>query len=165
MLFFTHTAASVMIEQDIMIKLQELAGDVASRGTLCWAERYGIRPDWESWIVASAIRRTLFATYLFDNLVNFTLGSPSFIATELASLPAPASKELWNAKTRQSWNTFYNQQLSQLTEGELLISDLWPHSDPSSTTRQRKIDRWLSSVDEFGMMLYSVTSHTYGTQS
>lgn len=148
-----------------MIKLQELAGDVASKGTLCLAETNGSRPDWESWIIASAKRRTLFATYLFDNLVNFTQGSPSFIATELASLPAPASKRLWSAQSRHSWNVAYNQQLSQCTDGELLISDLWPRLDSNMAKLQKKVRQWLSSVDEFGMMLYSVTSHTYGKQA
>ncbi len=164
MVYFTHRSGTNYIEQDTMIKLQDLAGDVAGRGTLCWAETNGTRPDWESWIVASTKRRTLFATYLFDNLVNFHLGSPSYIATELASLPAPASKRLWNAETRQSWNAAYNQQLSHWTDGELLISDLWPRTGPPSDALQKKVDRWLSSVDEFGMMLYSVTSHTYTRQ-
>ncbi|KIW87092.1 uncharacterized protein Z519_12389 [Cladophialophora bantiana CBS 173.52] len=161
MLFDSANAAS-MVEQDIMIKLQDLAGDLASRGTLCPAETNGTRPDWESWIVASAKRRTLFATVLLDNLVNFTLGSPSFIAVELADLPAPASKTLWNAQDRRSWNTAYNQQLSLWSDGELLISDLWPQPGPiPAPVRQKKIDNWLSSVDEFGMMIYAVTSHTY----
>ncbi|EXJ59504.1 uncharacterized protein A1O5_12129 [Cladophialophora psammophila CBS 110553] len=161
MLFDSANAAS-MVEQDIMIKLQDLAGDLASRGTLCPAETNGSRPDWESWIVASAKRRTLFATVLLDNLVNFTLGSPSFIAVELADLPAPASKTLWHAQDRRSWNAAYNQQLSLWSDGELLISDLWPQPGPiPAPVRQKKIDNWLSSVDEFGMMIYAVTSHTY----
>lgn len=165
MLFFTHASPRRLIELDIMIQLQDLAADIASRGTLCSAEQNGSRPDWESWIVASAKRRTLFAISMFDNLVNFSLGSPSFIATELASLPAPASKRLWNADNRQLWNAAYNQQLSHWSDGELLISDLWPQVEPSSPSRQRKIDRWLSSVDEFGMLIYSVTSHVYGDQA
>lgn len=161
MLFFTQQPGPWVIQQDIIIKLLALAGDVASKGTLCLAEGNGTRPDWESWIMASAKRRTLFATYTFDNLVNFTLGSPSFIATELAGLPAPASKRLWNASTRQSWHTAYNQQLSLWTDGELLISDFWPQANIALPTLNKRIDRWLSSVDEFGMMIYSVTSHTY----
>ncbi|OAP56269.1 hypothetical protein AYL99_09448 [Fonsecaea erecta] len=161
MLFCSANATS-FVEQDIMIKLQDLAGDLASRGTLCPAETNGSRPDWESWIVASTKRRTLFATYLLDNLVNFTVGSPSYVAVELTGLPAPASKTLWNARDRRSWNTAYNQQLGLWSDGELLINDLWPQSDPNpSLVRQKKIDNWLSSVDEFGMMLYAVTSHTY----
>ncbi|KAJ9616498.1 hypothetical protein H2200_000217 [Cladophialophora chaetospira] len=161
MLFFNDTSTIGSIEQDVVMNLQQLAGDVAGKGTLCFAETEGTRPDWESWIVASAKRRTLFATSLFDNLVNFTQGSLSFVAVELASLPAPSSKVLWNARTRQSWNQAYNQQLGHSNDGELLISDLWPQSDANFEVLQPKIDRWLSSVDEFGMMIYAVTSHTY----
>ena len=161
MLFFGEASAAGSIEQDVVMKLQELAGDVAGKGTLCYAEIEGTRPNWESWIIASAKRRTLFATSLFDNLVNFTQGSPSFVAVELASLPAPASKILWTAQTRTSWNQAYNQQLGHSSDGELLISDLWPQSEANLEVLQPKIDRWLSSVDEFGMMIYAVTSHTY----
>jgi hypothetical protein len=160
-MLFSIGASTRSIDQDVMIKLQELAGDAAGKGTLCLAESEGTRPDWESWIVASAKRRTLFTTSLFDNLVNFRQGSPSFAAVELASLPAPASKVLWNAQTRRSWNQAYNQQLSHWSDGELLISDLWPQSKANLEALQPKIDRWLSSIDEFGMMLYAVTSHTY----
>ncbi|KIW70362.1 hypothetical protein PV04_02637 [Phialophora macrospora] len=160
-MLFSSTLSTGSIRQDIIMRLQELAGDAAGKGTLCYAETEGTRPDWESWIIASAKRRTLFATSLFDNLVNFSQGSPSFAAVELAGLPAPASKALWNAQTRESWNRAYNQQLSHSGDGELLISDLWPHSQANSEALQPKIDRWLSSVDEFGMMIYAVTSHTY----
>ncbi|KIW19320.1 hypothetical protein PV08_03614 [Exophiala spinifera] len=161
MLYFTPRSGSNYIEQDTLIQLQALAADLASKGTLCWAEAHGSRPEWEAWIVASARRRTLFAAYLFDNLVNFYLGSPSYIAKELAGLPAPGSKQLWDAPTRHSWNAAYNQQLSQWTDGQLLINDLWPRAELPSDSLKRKVDQWLSSVDEFGMMLYSVISHTY----
>ena len=79
MLFFEHSSPKRLVEQDVMIKLQSLAGDVAGSGTICPAERRDTRPDWESWIVASAKQRTLFVTSMFDNLVNFALGTPSFI--------------------------------------------------------------------------------------
>jgi hypothetical protein len=157
-MLFSSTKA---IDPDIMMKLQDVAGDVVSQGTLCFAEAEGTRPDWESWIVAAAKRRTLFTTSLFDNLVNFTLGSPSFAAVELASLPAPAAKVLWNARTRQDWNQAYNYQLAQGDDSQLLISDLWPQSAENFQALQPKIGRWLSTVDEFGMMIYSVTTHTY----
>jgi hypothetical protein len=160
-MLFSSTLSAHSIHQDVVMRLQDLAGDAAAKGTLCYAETEGTRPDWESWIIASAKRRTLFATSLFDNLVNFSQGSPSFVAVELAGLPAPASKTLWNAQTRQSWNQAYNQQLSHSADGELLISDLWPQPQANMAALQPKIDRWLSSVDEFGMMLYAVTSHTY----
>ncbi|EXJ62049.1 hypothetical protein A1O7_02482, partial [Cladophialophora yegresii CBS 114405] len=160
-MLFPSTISAGSIHQDVMMRLQELAGDAAGRGTICYAEMESTRPDWESWIIASAKRRTLFAASLFDNLVNFSQGSPSFVAVELAGLPAPASKTLWNARTRQCWNQAYNRQLSHCGDGELLISDLWPQSEANSEALQPKIDRWLSSVDEFGMMLYAVTAHTY----
>jgi hypothetical protein len=161
MLFFETPSPMNFVQQDIMIKLQDLAGDVAGKGTVCLAETRDTRPDWESWIIASAKRRTLFVTSLFDNLVNFALGTPSFIATELAELPAPASKRLWESRTLGVWNTAYNQHLSEWKEGQFLISELWPQVEANSARKQQRIGKWLSGVDEFGMMIYCVTSHTY----
>ena len=162
MAYFHPKFGSVFITQDVMIKLQELAGDVVSTGTSCRAEIEGTRPDWESWIVASSKRRTLFTTYLFDNVVSFNTGIPCFIGTELASLPVSASALLWKASTREAWNSEYNLHLSEWSDGELLISELWPQPKADQTRRQRRIDRWLLSVDEFGMMLFSVTLLIHG---
>ncbi|KEF56557.1 uncharacterized protein A1O9_06745 [Exophiala aquamarina CBS 119918] len=162
MLFFEYCSPKSFVEQDAMIKLQGLAGDVARTGTVCLAETRDTRPDWESWIVASAKRRTLFVASMFDNLVNFTLGTPSFIATELAELPAPASKRLWESSNRNSWNMAYNQHLTEWIEAPFLVSELWPVADMNSARRQQRLGQWLSNVDEFGMMIYSVTAHTYG---
>jgi len=162
MIYFHPSYSTSLFNQDIMIKLQDLAGEVASKGTLCPAEVSGTRPDWESWIVAATKRRTLFAAYLFDNIVSCGTGLPCFIGSELASLPVSASKVLWEARNRQAWNTAYNLHLSQWNDGELLISELWPQPEADPAVRQRRIERWLSSVDEFGMMIYAVTAVTYG---
>lgn len=110
-LFSDHESPRQFVEQDIMIKLQDLAGDIAGKGTVCLVDPGDARPDWESWIIASATQRTLFVTSLFDNLVNFTVGSLSFIATELAELPAPASKRLWESSSRGSWNAAYDEYI------------------------------------------------------
>jgi hypothetical protein len=149
------------LDADLAMNLQSLAGDAAGKGTICPAEAQGTRPDWESWIIAAAKRRTLFTTSIFDNLVNFTTGSPSFVAVELASLPAPASKQLWESATRWEWQQCYNEELGHWKDGQLLISDLWPFSKPLTEEQNRRIDQWLLGVDEFGMMIYAVTSHTY----
>lgn len=162
MLFFHYYNQDEFVKTDTMIKLQDLAGDVVGKGTVCLTDTTLNPQAWESWIIASATQRTLFVLSLFDNLVNFTVGSPSFIATELAELLAPASRSLWRASTRETWKKAYNQYRDEWREGQFLISELWVVEGRSDSDGRYRVEKWLSGVDEFGMMIYSVTSHTYG---
>jgi hypothetical protein len=161
-MIYLHDVCPSLATQDVLLQLQELSSDVAGKGTLCQGEISGSRPDWESWIIASAKRRTLYAAYLFDNIICTKNGIPCITGVELASLPAPASKVLWQASTRQEWNRQYNLHLGQWNEGEFLISELWKQPDADPVLRQKRIESWLASVDEFGMMLYAVTVDTHG---
>ncbi|KAK5055311.1 hypothetical protein LTR84_013061 [Exophiala bonariae] len=163
MLFFHYHTKDEFVNTDFMVKLQDLAGDVVGKGTVCLTDTTLSPQAWESWIMASATQRTLFVLSLFDNLVNFTVGSPSFIATELAELLAPASKRLWSASTREIWKKAYDQYRREWSlGGQFLISELWVADGQRDVEGRKRIERWLSGVDEFGMMIYSVTSHTYG---
>lgn len=149
-----------------MMDLQELACASAKKGLVCEAEQSRIRPKWESWIVAEANRRTLYAMYLFDGVLSAHDGLPTFLGTELRGLPAPASRELWRARERSEWEAEYNSHLADWREGGLRIDELWrvPEDldDAGVRRRQERVDRWLESVDEFGTMLYAVTSSTHG---
>lgn len=152
-----------LVDQTTMINIQTLGRHASLKGLVCPAELSQSRPDWESWIVASAKRRTLYAMYMFDNVFNCFQNAPCFVGDELASLPAPSSKSLWRATDRKSWEREYNRQLARW-EGEFLrLGELWPHVDPAGKeSRQTRIDQWVESVDEFGMTLYAITAHTYG---
>lgn len=112
--------------------------------------------------MASAKRRTLYAMYMFDNVFNSFHGIPCFIGDELASLPAPASKTLWSAMSKEVWEQEYNFQLARWEGGILRLGELWPQLDPVGTKREKRINCWLESVDEFGMMLFATVVHTYG---
>ncbi|GLI81612.1 hypothetical protein PoHVEF18_009997 [Penicillium ochrochloron] len=61
----THT----LPEKDIAT-LHEIAFYSAKRGLTCPDETTRNRPDWESWVVSSAKRRTLLTTYLFTSIYN-----------------------------------------------------------------------------------------------
>jgi hypothetical protein len=162
MAFFLHSHDdSPLAGRDIMINLQEIACEVALTGLVCPAELSNSRPDWESWIIASSKRRTLFAMYMFEGVVDSARGIPHFLADELASLPAPSSRSLWLAPTREIWEREYNLHLSEWLGGGLQIDELWPQPLAGREERQKRINRWLGSVDEFGMMLYALTSFTH----
>ena len=119
-------------------------------------------PKWESWIIASAKRRTIFTLYLFTSIYNADHSVPNFIAYELAGVYAPDMKELWEARSRAEWERHYKRYLSVWEDGPLLISEMWRSPETGSTERRNRIDRWVQGVDEFGMMLFAVCSHIHG---
>jgi hypothetical protein len=168
MLFFSplHPAtpnASPLITRETMINLQDLACTITNTGLACPAELTHSRPDYESWIVADTKRRTLYTMYMFDTIFSSLEGLPSFIAEELAGLPAPASKALWEAKGNAEWEREYNLHLGNWEGKGLTIDELWPIPVRTAVEARRgRVDRWLSDVDEFGMMLFAVTSVTHG---
>lgn len=60
----------------------------------------------------------------------------------------------------------YNIYLVNRVEGGLHIDELWPipaDFDESGILRRRdRVDRWLENADEFGTMLFAVTSYIHG---
>ncbi|CEP64899.1 Zn(II)2Cys6 transcription factor domain-containing protein LALA0_S14e01772g [Lachancea lanzarotensis] len=152
---------------DAIVTLQKIASEVCQRGLVCAAELKGTRPNWESWILAEAKRRTLFTMYLFDSVLCAHDNLPTFLAKELQGVLAPSYGSLWAAESRMSWNEYYNRFLSEWgSEGPLLIEELWPipseASDMQVEARQRRVDKWLATIDNYGTMLFAVTSCTHG---
>ncbi|KAI0404166.1 hypothetical protein F4802DRAFT_255909 [Xylaria palmicola] len=157
--------ANPFLRQAVM-NLQELACASAKSGLVCEAEQQRLRPRWESWIVAEANRRTLYTMYLFDGVLSDHDGLPTFVGTELRGLPAPAGRSLWRAQMRLDWEAAYNAHLADWSEGGFRIDELWRTPEDLDETdvirRRNRVDHWLEGVDEFGTMLYAVTSSTHG---
>lgn len=162
--FWTAENASSMLVQ-AMMQMQDLAGIAAKNGIVCSAERQHTRPEWESWIVAEAKRRTTYIMYLFDGLLSARDGLPSFLGTELVGLHAPGCQSLWSSGTREDWHLKYNTFLAQWPDGYLTIDELWPnppHVDEEAVARrQDRVDHWLEDVDKFGTMMYAVTTYIH----
>jgi hypothetical protein len=165
-LFFKLGQYSNPFLRQAMMNLQTLASLTSRHGLLCVAEQQGTRPRWEAWITAEAKRRTLYVMYFLDSVLSSQDGMPTFVGTELQGLPAPANKFLWRAQTRREWETAYNIHVADWTNGGLRIDELWPIpedlGDNDLLERRSRVNLWLESVDEFGTMLYAVTSCTHG---
>jgi hypothetical protein len=145
------------------MQLQELASAVAASGLVCASELSHSRPPWESWIIASAKRRTVYAFYLFNTVFNTMSALPSYTAEELRGIPVPASRRLWEARDRREWEKEYDRHLASWDEkGELQISELWLDEETGTTERRERIERWVQGVDEFGMVLFAVSAHVHG---
>jgi hypothetical protein len=165
-LFFRLKQIAGPFLRQAVMNLQELACASARRGLACKAEQQLRCPKWESWIVAEANRRTLFTMYLFDGVLSAHDGLPTFMGSELRGLLAPSNGTLWRAQTRPDWETSYRSHLGEWPEGGLRIDELWrvpeDFHEADVISRQDRVDHWLQGVDEFGTMLYAVTSCTHG---
>jgi hypothetical protein len=157
-----HADHASLVDDMSMITLQELAFRAAKPGFTCRAELSGTRPTWESWVIASAKRRTLLAMYLFTSLYNSDKGRPNFLSDELRDMLVPESKALWEASERKSWEREYNRHMLKWEDGMLRISELWKSEETGSEARRNRITRWVQSTDEFGMMLFTVCAHIHG---
>lgn len=160
--YFSPIENASLVDDMSIITLQELAFRAAKAGFTCKAELSRTRPSWESWIIASAKRRTLFAMYLFTNMYNSVKGLPNFLADELRGMLVPESKALWEAHDRTSWTREYNRHLSRWEDGMLQISELWKSEETGSEARRKRITKWVQSTDEFGMLLFTVCAHLHG---
>lgn len=157
-----------------IVALQEIACTSSRHGLVCVAEQAGACPRWAAWVVAEAKRRTLYVVYLFDSVLSAHDGLPTYLGTELRGLPAPGSKALWQAASLVDWNRACRRHLDEWTEtgamaggyAGLCIDELWPYPVPADAPglvrRRRRVDQWLESVDEYGTMMYAVTSSTHG---
>lgn len=147
--------------------LQDLAGLSARHGLVCRNEQCNTRPTWESWIIAETKRRTLYTLYLFDNVLSAVDATPTTMGTELEGLPAPSSKVLWEASSRQDWEAAYNLHIMDWPSGGLRLDELWPVpaglDSAAIQERRRRVEQWVESVDVYGTMMHAVTSCTYGS--
>lgn len=164
-LFFEFTPPSMPFIRQAMINLQEVACATSQRGLACISERtIGPSPERKVWHVVEAKRRTLYTMYLLDNILSVTDGLPIYIGHELKGLYAPSSKQLWEAKCTE-WEQIYHSHRFEWGSSRFRLDELWPVSSGTQEhllkQRQERTDKWLKDVDEFGMMLYAVTSCTY----
>jgi hypothetical protein len=156
-------SGAALVTHLTVVQLQELAATVAASGLISGAELSHTRPSWESWIVASAKRRTMYVFYLFNTVFNAMSALPTYVAEELRGLPVPASRNLWDAEDRREWEREYDRHLATWKEeGELKISELWLSEETGTPERRSRIERWVQDVDEFGMMLFAVCTHIHG---
>lgn len=160
--YFFPVQGGLLIDDSTMMTLQEMAFRVAQSGLVSQAELGQSKPEWESWIVVSAKRRAIFAFYLLSSVYNADNHVPNFLGEELREVYVPDAKRLWEARTRLGWEREYRRHLSRWEDGQLRISELWRSPDTGTPERRERIDRWVQTADEFGMMLLAVCVHLHG---
>lgn len=148
-----------------MINLQELFSAMPLTGLGTAGESFHrTRPSWESWIIAEAQLRTLYTMYMFDNVFSFCQNTTAYIATELCGLPAPSPRVLWGAASGDEWGVEYERFLAAWPSDIPRIEDFWPHqTEAIAKERRERIDRWVESVDEFGMFMFATHIMTHSS--
>jgi hypothetical protein len=153
-----------MIDTATKINLQELASAMSLTGLDPSGTPPHAPPEWESWIVAEAKRRTLYLMYTFDHIFNYSQQITSYVGTELGHLPAPSNKALWAASNKDTWEKEYERYIAEWSSGTPRLDDFWPHQiEAVAKERRERVDRWAESTDEFGMFMFAVSnSLTFG---
>ena len=139
------------------MNIQQVAYRLATTGLIVEAEKKHIRPEWEEWIKLSAKRRTVLALYCFDCVFRTMNDIPMFPCDELRFMPAPAGKVLWQARSREQWESAYNHWLAKWDKGSFSMGEVMKRRRPESGASER-LQMWLEEVDEFGMMMMIVVN-------
>ncbi|EAW13479.1 putative C6 finger domain protein [Aspergillus clavatus NRRL 1] len=162
MIYFSSFGSASTVTDKIMMTLMELAFRTAQNGLFSKAETTHSRPDWESWIVVSAKRRSIFTMYLLSSVYNSDRCLPNFVADEVGGVFVPESRVLWEASDRDTWEREYDRHLLEWGDGMLQISELWRSAETGTAERRSRVERWVQGVDEYGMMLFAVCAHIHG---
>ncbi|TPX17864.1 uncharacterized protein E0L32_002965 [Thyridium curvatum] len=166
MLYFIFETESKSFLRQAIVNIQMLASSSAKQGLMCVAEMQHSRPSWEEWIIAESKRRSLYTMYLLDSLLLIEDGLTPFLGIELQGLLAPARRSLWDAQDRHTWERAYNRHLADWPDAHFRIDELWnlaPGADVATRDeRIRRIRLWLEDVDNYGTMMYSITSAAHG---
>lgn len=171
-------ARPAIFSPDQMTVLHDMASKVSAAGIVC-PEEVGdglaissVAPPWETWIIAEAKRRTILCVYLFEDLYNFGNGAATYLAAELAPPLAPASRRLWNATNRASFEKEYSLRRTVLDgKVSLMVSELWlqkvgqqddddAHSEESSRKTKERVFEWKKNLDDFGRFVLDVCTST-----
>ncbi|KAJ4295415.1 hypothetical protein N0V90_007427 [Kalmusia sp. IMI 367209] len=152
-------SAEPVVPQSIMLDLQDFAHTIALTGLEHPWERPAApqRPPWRAWALAEAKRRSLFAMYMLDDVVNTFSSQSCILGDELADLLAPCSAKLWGADDESAWRRLYDVHVGEWEGGGLRLGELWPST---GTKDEERVGAWVRDMDALGMVIFSVTTAT-----
>ncbi|KAK6082880.1 C6 finger domain containing protein [Seiridium cupressi] len=147
-----------LVAPSLFNQVQTLGYFVASTGLILHEESTRAQPVWAIWSHVEAKRRSMCSLYLvhwaysvYHSQVRFDCGR------ELARMPGPGAKFLWNATDEQSWNTLYTRWLAQWDEGRDFMFAEFVGIDPE-VVMNRRAEIWLEDADELGFLMLSLAT-------
>ncbi|ODH45289.1 hypothetical protein ACO22_00167 [Paracoccidioides brasiliensis] len=146
-----------LIDEKLIGEVNGLIRYVASTGLVLEEESNRVRPLWESWIHVSCKRRALLSLYTIHWAYSAFFCLPSLNCADLSNIPAPAAKYLWEANSKEQWESLYNRWLVQWDGPSLCQRELF---DISRGVRMGpRVELWLEDADEFGMLFVALCKH------
>ncbi|KAL4908354.1 hypothetical protein BDW74DRAFT_175043 [Aspergillus multicolor] len=158
LLFPANGSRPTLPDVHLFRKVQDLVNYTASSGLFLQEEREQMRPDWSAWVHVTSKRRAVLSLYLIHWAYAVFHGIPSFNCRELAFMPAPAAKILWQAQSEQEWNSLYIKWLARW-DGHGYIQGEYDQIRPG-IKMQPRAEKWLEEADEFGMIMISIVNAT-----
>ena len=79
-------------------------------------------------------------------------------------MPAPAGKALWQAQSREEWEARYTAWMARWEGRPYMMGELMRRRGGRGFAGgggEERLQRWLSEVDEFGMMMMIVVNGAY----
>lgn len=139
------------LDARLLIDLWDVKERLAKTGLFLEAEHNCALPQWKEWCLVEAKRRTILSINHVEWCWSLLHGCPVLTCFELGPLPAPSAGHLWRASDETTWQRLYRDYTWQWKDGTYKMTEFW-YLDPSGRLDART-EQWLSSADEFGMML------------
>lgn len=112
------------------------------------------RLDWKAWVYITAKRRAVLALYLLHWAYSMYHGVQSFDCRELAFMPAPSAKVLWQARTEREWHALHSRWLERWKGRPFLQGEFDQVSN--GIVLGERAERWLQEADEFGFIMTAI---------
>lgn len=142
------------LDTAVFSEIQQVVRHTAISGMVLEEENENTIPSWEAWVHVTSKRRAVFTLYLLHWAYSVYHHVPSFNCDELAYIPAPAPKYLWQATEEEQWKDLYERWLAQW-QGRQYLQHEFMFVSPGPFLDERT-QLWLEDTDEFGMMFMSI---------
>jgi hypothetical protein len=147
------------LNDSIFRSLQQAVYFTAGTGLVLQTDSDHLIPHWESWVHINSKNRAVVSLYLLHWSYSVYHRLPSFNCRELGFIPAPAAKFLWQASSREQWESLYKRWLMQWEGCEYLQGEFF-NIKPGIILDSRA-QMWLEDADEFGILHLSIGKNSW----
>ncbi|KAK3297134.1 uncharacterized protein B0H64DRAFT_119087 [Chaetomium fimeti] len=137
----------------LLIRMWDVKAHLSRTGLLLDQEAsHTVPPSWRQWAAVAAKRKTIHSFHHVEWAWSLLHGYPVLTCFELAPLPAPPPRYLWQeAEDEARWRGLYGDWLALWKGGFYRMMEFF-HINPGGVLDARS-ELWLAEADEFGMMV------------
>ncbi|KAH6844735.1 hypothetical protein B0I37DRAFT_398312 [Chaetomium sp. MPI-CAGE-AT-0009] len=140
-------------DAQLLVRMWDVKEHLSRTGLLLDQEAaHTVPPSWRQWAMVAAKRKTIHSFHHVEWAWSLLHGYPVLTCFELAPLPAPPARYLWQEADDESrWRSLYVDWLAQWKGGFYRMMEFF-HINPGGALDSRS-ELWLAEADEFGMMV------------